>query len=48
MDVPTDAYVVSVWCTYTPYGTGDLWWDEVKLEVLGPSKDPDALFKRSP
>lgn len=48
MDVPKDTYVVSAWCTYTPYGTGDLWWDEVKLEVLGPSKDPDALFKRAP
>jgi hypothetical protein len=36
-DVPLDTYEVWAWVLYAAPATGRIWWDDVRLEVLGPA-----------
>ena len=45
MDVPMDTYGVWVWCAWDAPVPGLVNWDDVKLEVIGPS---ESLFRPVP
>lgn len=38
LDTPPNTYMISAWFLYSAPGAGRLWYDDVKLEVLGPAK----------
>jgi hypothetical protein len=42
MDVPPDTYAIWAWLAWDAPVEGLVFWDDAKLEVLGPAKNPGA------
>jgi hypothetical protein len=45
MNTPPDTYAVWAWMMYTAPVPGVLWFDDARLEVLGPATGPPTLHK---
>jgi len=43
LDVPPDTYSVWAWCLYDAPVPGDVYFDDARLEVLGPTPPPPAI-----
>lgn len=48
MDLPADTYAVWAWFNYNAPNPGRVWFDDLRLEVIGKAKDPKALPPRPP
>jgi hypothetical protein len=38
MDIPSDSYQLWVWCAWDAPVPGLVWWDDARLEVIGPAE----------
>lgn len=48
MDLPADTYSVWAWFTYLAPNPGRVWFDDLRLEVVGRARDPMSLPPRVP